>query len=149
MLRQTGLRLAAALAGGLAGGLAGALAGPAGAQGFTSAAEVRPILEATRASWIAVREYEGRDLVYFTHLVAWRCGLSEVRFTINDASQIYVWPLEPCYEGTAQPNAIRDEAFLPYVELPLGAAQTIAVVMTLDDGTVLSGGFARPAVLMP
>lgn len=126
-----------------------AFALPASAQNFTTAAEVRPILEATRANWIAVREYEGRDLVYFTHLIAWRCGLAEVRFTINDASQIYVWPMEPCYEGTAQPNAIKADDVLPYVELPLGAAQTIAVVMTLDDGSVLSGGFARVAVLMP
>jgi hypothetical protein len=57
--------------------------------------------------------------------------------------------MEPCYEGTAQPNAIKADTFLPYVELPLGAAQTIAVVMTLDDGSVLSGGFARASVLMP
>jgi hypothetical protein len=126
-----------------------AFAGPATAQNFTTAAEVRPILEATRANWVAVREYDGKDLVYFTHLIAWRCGLTEVKFTINDASDIYVWPLEPCYEGTAQPNAIKAEEYLPYVELPLGAAQTIAVVMTLDDGSVLSGGYGRAAVLMP
>jgi hypothetical protein len=125
------------------------LAGPAVAQNFTTAAEVRPILEATRANWVAVREYDGKDLVYFTHLIAWRCGLAEVKFTINDASDIYVWPMEPCYENTAQPNAIKAEEYLPYVELPLGAAQTIAVVMTLDDGSVLSGGFVRASVLMP
>lgn len=129
--------------------LLGGLSGPALAQNFTTAAEVRPILEATKANWVAVREYDGKDLVYFTHLIAWRCGLAEVKFTINDASQIYVWPMEPCYEGTAAPNAIKSEAHLPYVELPLGAAQTIAVVMTLDDGTVLSNGYARAAVLMP
>ncbi len=133
----------------MAAALVAGLAAPASAQNFTTAAEIRPILEATRANWVAVREYDGRDLVYFTHLIAWRCGLTEVKFTINDASQIYVWPLEPCYEGTAQPNAIKAEEYLPYVELPLGAAQTIAVVMTLDDGSVLSGGYGRAAVLMP
>jgi hypothetical protein len=125
------------------------LAGQATAQNFTTAAEVRPILEATRANWVAVREFDGKDLVYFTHLIAWRCGLSEVRFTINDASDIYVWPMEPCYEDTAQPNAIKADEVLPYVELPLGAAQTIAVVITMDDGSILSNGFARASVLMP
>lgn len=126
-----------------------AMTAPAVAQNFTTAAEIRPILEATRANWVAVREYDGKDLVYFTHLIAWRCGLSSVRFTINDASQVYEWPMEPCYEGTAQPNAIKAEDYLPYVELPLGSAQAIAVVITLDDETVLSNGYARASVLMP
>lgn len=130
--------------------LAGLLAtGPALAQNFTTAAEVRPILEATTANWVAVRDFNGQDLVYFTHLLAWRCGLTEVRFSINSLAADYVWPMEPCYEGTAQPNAIKAEQYLPYVALPPGSVDTIAVVLHLDDGTFLKASFERAQVLMP
>lgn len=101
--------------------LAGALvAGMAQAQGFTTAAEVRPILEATRASWVAVREFDGQDLLYFTHLIAWRCGLNGVTFSVNSDSAGMPWVMEPCHEGTAQPNAITSEEVQPYIALPLG-----------------------------
>ncbi len=125
------------------------VAGAAAAQGFTTAAEVKPILEMTRDSWVAVREFDGRDLVYFTHLIAWRCGLEEVKFSVNSTKSDHVWPMEPCYEGTASPNAMKDEAFLPYVALPLGSVDRIAVVLKLDDGSFLKADFDRAAVLMP
>lgn len=129
--------------------LAVGLAGPASAQQFTTAAEVRPILEMTTANWVAVREYEGQDLVYFTHLVAWRCGLTAVRFSVNSTRSDHVWPMEPCYEGTASPNAIRADHFLPYVALPLRSVDSISVVLELDDGTFLKASFDRAQVLMP
>lgn len=124
-------------------------AAPAMAQQFTTAAEVRPILEATRASWIAVREYDGQDLVYFTHLLAWRCGLNAVRFQINGQPAQYEWPMEPCHEGTAQPNAIRSDTILPFVAMPLGSLQQAVVVLEMDDGTFLTAEYARAAILMP
>jgi hypothetical protein len=130
-------------------GLLAALASPVSAQNFTTAAEVRPILGATKGSWVAIREYDGKDLLYFTQLESWRCGLSQIRFSVNSNAAQRVWETEPCYEGTAQPNAIKAEGRVPYIELPLGMVETVSVVVIYDDGTEERGDFTRQQVLMP
>ena len=119
------------------------------AQNFTTAAEVKPILAATRASWVAVREFDGNDLVYFTHLESWRCGLSQIRFSVNSAAAATIWETEPCYEDAAQPNALKLEEHLPYIVLPLGMVQTLSVVVVYDDGSEERAEFTRQQVLMP
>ena len=117
---------------------------------FTTAVEVKPILGMTQSSWVAVRLYEGQDLLYFTQLLAWRCGLWEVRYGLNGAPATEVFPLEPCHEGTAQPNALTDiENYLPYITLPAESVTDVTVELHYDDGTVASASFDRPAILMP
>lgn len=124
-----------------------ALPSIAGAQAFTTAAEVRPILQATRASWVALREWEGQDLLYFTHLESWRCGLGEVRYAVNGGAE-QVWVMDPCFEGSAQPNAIAAER-LPYTGFALGSVQSVSISLTYDDGTEERADYTRAAILMP
>ena len=45
-----------------------------------------------------MREYDGQDLLYFTNLLAWRCGLTAIRYRIN-ANEPVEFTMEPCYEG--------------------------------------------------
>lgn len=124
------------------------LATPAPAQNFTTAAEVKMILDATKPQWIAVREWEGQDLIYFTNLLSWRCGLTSVSFSVNGepAEQLV---MEPCYEDTATPNALQATDILPYVTRPLGSVQTVTVSVTYDDDTPDEASYERKAVLMP
>jgi hypothetical protein len=120
------------------------------AQTFTTAAEVKPILAATKSSWIAIREYDGNDLVYFTQIESWRCGLSEVRFSVNSTAAAKVWEMEPCYEGEAQPNALKlPDGHVPYIVLPLGMVTSVSVVVVFDDGSEDRADYERQAVLMP
>lgn len=122
----------------------------AGAQNFTTAAEIKPILDAIRADWIAVREYDGKDLVYFTNSMTWRCGMTEIRYGLNGAAPETVLPMEPCYEGEANPNILKlDQGIEIYITEPLQSVQTVSVVMVLDDGTEQVGEFTRAEVLMP
>jgi L-aminopeptidase/D-esterase-like protein len=125
------------------------LASAALAQGFTTAAEVKLILQATKANWVALRDYDGNDLLYFTHLESWRCGLAQVRFSVNSTAATRVWEMEPCYEGTAQPNALKLEDHLPYIVIPQGMTNTVSVVVVYDDGTEDRADFEREAILMP
>jgi len=141
-MRNTGLR---ALFGALLLVAAGAAA--AQAQHFTTAAEVRPILQATKAQWVAVREYDGKDLVYFTQLLSWRCGLSEIRYGLNSAPPETLFLMEICHEGTPTPNAITGDTI--YLTEPLGSVQSIRLRITYDDGGTEEAIFARGQILMP
>ena len=120
----------------------------ASAQQFTTAQEVRPLLTATRGNWVAVRVYDGQDLIYFTHLESWRCGLSEVRFSVNGGAE-QSWPLEKCYEDEPAPNAIKGGNGLPYAVQPLNSIQTVRVRVIYDDGSTDSVSLERGAILIP
>ncbi len=117
---------------------------------FTTATEVKPILTATMGSWVAVRNYEGQDLLYFTQLLAWRCGLWDISYGLNGAAPDQPLALEPCHENTNSPNALTDVAnFLPYVTLPENSVESVTVQLTLDDGSVMINTYDRPAIQMP
>ncbi|MCW8841994.1 MAG: hypothetical protein OQK00_01120 [Rhodobacteraceae bacterium] len=111
---------------------------------FLTASEVRPILEATRGNWIAVRAYNGQDLLYFRHLLSWRCGLHEIRFSINDGPmQVFAHP--PCDAQAPAPAAIPDDATI-YLSYPLGSVQAVDIELLYDDLEVAEGAFLRKAI---
>lgn len=115
---------------------------------FTTALEVRPILGATKGNWVAVREFGGQDLVYVTHLWAWRCGLARIEFSVNGAP-LEAWPMPPCHLGTAMPNAVTGEDGLPYRAFALGSVAELSVRITYDDLGVEEASWQRAQVLMP
>ncbi|MCK8484962.1 hypothetical protein MUY21_13035 [Aliiroseovarius sp. S2029] len=124
------------------------LAVPAQAQNFTTANEVRPILDATKGSWVAVREYDGKDLLYFTHLLAWRCGLDQIHYALNGGSERQ-FDAEPCYEDEPQPNAIKAEDKLPYVVFDLKSIDLVSVRLVYDDGTEAVTSYERAQIMTP
>ncbi|MFZ5965079.1 hypothetical protein ACOXXX_19210 [Thalassococcus sp. BH17M4-6] len=115
---------------------------------FTTATEVRPILDMTKGNWVALRDYGGQDLLYVTHLLAWRCGLAQMRYAVNGGA-LQVWDLPPCHEGTTSPNALTPDDGLPYIGFPAGSVAQVQIELTYDDLTVDSATFARDDVLMP
>lgn len=122
--------------------LAATLGLPASAQQFTTAAEVRPMLEATKARWIAVREFDGKDLLYFTNLLAWRCGLDAIFYSVNGGAETR-WT-EACYENETDPNALKE---MPYVSFPLGSVESVTVRLQYDDGGTDSASYQRGQIL--
>ncbi|SEW14372.1 hypothetical protein SAMN05444851_1676 [Aliiroseovarius sediminilitoris] len=121
-------------------------AAPSMAQNFTTADEVRPILDATKGSWVAVREYEGKDLLYFTHLLAWRCGLEQILYSLNGDSEAR-FDAEPCYEDEPQPNAIKVDDKLPYVAFDLKSIDVVSVRLVYDDGTEATTSYERAQIM--
>lgn len=112
---------------------------------FLRAIEVRPILDATKGNWIAVREFQGQDLLYFTHLLSWRCGLFEIQFAVNDGEML-VFPMVPCDENA--PMTVPADATI-YLEYPLGSIETIDVQLLYDDNGTDRVRFERANVMTP
>ncbi|HHB81801.1 MAG TPA: hypothetical protein ENK83_08695 [Aliiroseovarius sp.] len=121
---------------------------PLRAEQFTTAAEVRPILEATRSNWVAVREYEGQDLLYFTHLLAWRCGLEAIYYQVNGGDES-IWLGEECHENDTQPNALLSSSLLPFQAFPLKSIKTVSVRLVYDDGEESIAAYTRQAIMTP
>lgn len=121
------------------------LASPATAQGFTTSAQVKPILELIRPQWVAIRPYEGQDLLYMTTLLTYRCGIEQIRFSFNNGD-LQVWEGEPCYRDEASPMALKMETHLPYAVAPLDSLQTVTINLLFDDGTTMEHSYTRKDV---
>lgn len=115
---------------------------------FTTAAEVKPILNATKGNWVAVREYNGQDFLYVTHIWSWRCGLHAMAISVND-EPMQNWPLPPCHMQYTSPSAILEEDGVPALTLKLGSVRTIDIQLVYDDLSMDVATFERGNILIP
>jgi caspase domain-containing protein len=93
--------------------------------------EQRKILEMTAGSWLAFRQYNGL-LVYYTHLMSYRCAIRQVRIGIDSTMPDKVIAMPPCNEK--DPMVIPADA-QPYLNVPPATA-LVSVELTFRDGSV-------------
>lgn len=117
-----------------------ALSGPsltaskAAAQGAMMApAQMRAALEATAGQWLAFRNWDGKQLVYFTHLVSWKCGIAEVRYQVNGQGGAEHFPLPAC--DPQMPFNVDAEKDAIYLTFAAGTVREITVQLTYADGS--------------
>jgi hypothetical protein len=91
----------------------------------------RKILDMTATSWLSFREFNGL-LVYYTHLMSYRCAIREVRVGIDSAVPDKVLKMPPC--DPKDPSAIPHDA-QPYLKLA-PTTQFVSVELTYRDGSV-------------
>ncbi|MGZ5873555.1 MAG: caspase family protein [Bradyrhizobium sp.] len=91
----------------------------------------RKILDMTATSWLSFREFNGL-LVYYTHLMSYRCAIREVRIGIDSAVPDRVLKMPPC--DPKDPSAIPHDA-QPYLKLA-PSNQFVSVELTYRDGSV-------------
>jgi len=91
----------------------------------------RKILDLTATTWLSFAEFNGL-LVYYTHLMSYRCAIREVRVGIDSTVPDKVLKMPPC--DPKDPSSIPREA-QPYLKL---APQTksVSVELTYRDGSV-------------
>jgi hypothetical protein len=91
----------------------------------------RKILDMTATSWLAFREFNGL-LVYYTHLMSYRCAIREVRVGVDSAVPDKVLKMPPC--DPRDPSAIPHDS-QPYLKLA-PATKSVSVELTYRDGSV-------------
>lgn len=91
----------------------------------------RKILDMTATSWLSFREFNGL-LVYYTHLMSYRCAIREVRVGIDTAVPDKVLKMPPC--DPRDPSVIPHDA-QPYLKLA-PSTQFVSVELTYRDGSV-------------
>jgi len=85
----------------------------------------------TAASWLSFREFNGL-LIYYTHLMSYRCAIREARIGIDTSVPNQVLKMPPC--DMKDPSAIPYDA-KPYVKLS-PSNQFVSVELTYRDGSV-------------
>jgi uncharacterized caspase-like protein len=91
----------------------------------------RKILDMTATSWLSFREFNGL-LVYYTHLMSYRCAIREVRLGIDSSVPDKVLKMPPC--DPRDPSVIPHDA-QPYLKLA-PATKSVSVELTYRDGSV-------------
>jgi hypothetical protein len=91
----------------------------------------RKILDMTATSWLSFREFNGL-LVYYTHLMSYRCAIREVRVGIDSAVPDKVLKMPPC--DPRDPSVIPHDS-QPYLKLA-PSTQFVSVELTYRDGSV-------------
>ena len=91
----------------------------------------RKILDMTATSWLSFREFNGL-LVYYTHLMSYRCAIREARIGIDTAVPDKVLKMPPC--DPRDPSVIPHEA-QPYLKLA-PSTQFVSVELTYRDGSI-------------
>src|SRR5438270_10705855 len=91
----------------------------------------RKILDMTATSWLSFREFNGL-LVYYSHLMSYRCAIREARIGIDSAVPDKVLKMPPC--DPRDPSVIPHEA-QPYLKLA-PSTQFVSVELTYRDGSI-------------
>jgi hypothetical protein len=91
-------------------------------------AQGKQILEMTKGSWLSFRDFDGKVLLYFTHLLSYRPVIQEIRYSINSDAldQTYKFkPSDKMYIGGDD---------LVYITVPANS-EYASVQITYKDGT--------------
>lgn len=130
---RTWLKTAASMVTGLA--ILGASYVTASAQTLPPMSLYQAMLDGNKASgWVAFRNFNGQQLLYFTTLQTLHCRLKEIRYSINSDALDQRVEVAKC--NKALPFSVNDDDITGgriYKSMPLGTAQWVAVQVVWED----------------
>ena len=92
-------------------------------------ASLKSILKDTSTAWLAFGN-SGKPLVYFSHLITYRCAIKEARYGVNGAPPETLVQFPPC--DLIDPYSITDTALI-YKPLP-AKTKSVSIELTFYDG---------------
>ncbi|WP_157961912.1 caspase family protein [Acuticoccus kandeliae] len=95
----------------------------------------KQILEMLTNAWIATRPWNGKTLVYFTHLISYRCAIDHVAYSYDGDGLDKDYALAPC--DPDDPHVVKTATGKDtdiYATVPKGA-KSISVQLTYKDGS--------------
>jgi hypothetical protein len=90
----------------------------------------KKILGMTKNGWLSFRDFDGKLLLYFTHLVSSRCAIDKVAYGIDSEAVPNDFPLPPC--NPREPYGVGDGRV--HIEIPANS-RYVSVQLTYKDGT--------------
>ena len=94
----------------------------------------KKMLDLTKNSWVAFRDFDGKVLLYFTQLISNRCAISTVAYGIDTTATPNTFALEPC--NAKDPYNVGDG--LIYITVPSNSKYA-TVRLSYKDGTQSEG----------
>ncbi|MEI3852506.1 MULTISPECIES: hypothetical protein [Ensifer] len=95
----------------------------------------KAMLDANKQTgWVQFRDYDDRQLIYFTALQTMHCRLSEIRYSINSDALDQRFPLAKCNPQIPFNLPADETAEYVYISLPADTAKTLTIQAVWDDG---------------
>ncbi|MEK1929713.1 MAG: hypothetical protein AAAC47_07970 [Pararhizobium sp.] len=95
----------------------------------------KAMLDANKTTgWIQFRNYDDKQLIYFTTLQTMHCRLSEIRYSVNSDALDKRFPLGKCNPQIPFNLPEDNTNEYVYISLPAGEAKTLTIQAVWDDG---------------
>lgn len=88
------------------------------------------VLESTTTSWVSFRDYDGKRLLYFTHLMSYRGSIERIDYGLNSERTNKNFPFPPWRQATMAPI---DADTPTYITVPR-STRYVTVQLTYKDG---------------
>lgn len=147
-LKRLGFALLAGIISlGLTLGVVGGSADAQGTPALPPLSTYQAMLRVNKPSgWVQFRNYNGRQLIYFSALQTMHCRLAEIRYSINSDDLDQRFALVPC--NPALPFSLPPKSGLEDVAIELlqGTADAVAVQVVWEDGSKSEVAIYQPCL---
>ncbi len=121
-------------------------------QDFTTAEGAAFVHQSLGDAMLSFQNEGDIDFIYFSGILAWRCGTTAIQYGLNDDPPETVFPAEPCYREFREPNVLQHigEADYPFfLKVPKESVQKVTIRVVYENGKTADFTSERAKNLIP